>query len=161
MSILMAWYFPESYVEIRPAHLLFGRYLPLQCESCGKDLLFDVEGSEYKGNVVFAYSVDDSKRTYERAFVACKTPCDEQIRENLIAEKMRSAWYDIGDLMIPARFIDWILSILAAFRSGEATFSEEAFKDLSHLIATLSQRVLREMSAKDVERFNSLMRFGL
>lgn len=40
LNKLIMRYFPESYKRVKPLHKIYGKYLPLECDRCGADLLF-------------------------------------------------------------------------------------------------------------------------
>jgi Restriction endonuclease len=81
LADLIHRYFPASYVRLRPAHHIFGEYIPLPCKSCGEDLLLDSENR--KGRIiVFAYSKNSPNR-YDDVFTVCKGDCDRDRQASL------------------------------------------------------------------------------
>jgi len=149
-------YFPASYVRLRPAHHFYGEYIPLLCASCKQDLLLD--SNERKGrNVIFVYH-RDSPHMIEDVFTACKGYCD-RTREAALNEKgFYTQWEDLDDLLIPAEFMRHLIAWLNLFRDGRTSFRDESWEKLKKIWMSLSQRVLREMSVSDLDRFKDLVK---
>lgn len=165
-SELLMRYFPSSYKTIKPLHLVFDKYLPLECEGCHTDLLKRIYEDSFTGLIAFA-------QTYERVvekdeekniaivndvYWACKGECDLKI-ENYVYKKFKmiTTWDDIDDLVIPAHFIDWVLVIMNGIQSGQTKYNQKAYKKLKYFISAVSQKVMREMTEKERERFNTLL----
>jgi hypothetical protein len=172
-SELLRRYFPNSYKIVKPLHLVFDRYLPLHCKKCEKDLLIDIYNDNYNGLISFVYHHEiENKGTPEKKYIevtdavywACKD-CDYSIeRKIILVDKKGTGWEDIGDLVIPAFFIKWILSIMNGIERKISRFSPQAYSDLKYFIMAISQKVMREMTESEKQRFKSLLEldaFGL
>ncbi len=76
---------PESYKRTRPLHPLLGKYDPLSCEVCDKDLLEDLHRSDYQAVIVFDSTWDGkyTKRRVHSMFWVCKGTCDQTLSERI------------------------------------------------------------------------------
>jgi hypothetical protein len=155
-SSLMIRYMPNSYKKISPLRLVADEYIPLNCKHCGKDLLDTMYEKPYEGIVVFLVDdIDEEKPMYREVYWCCKGDCDRELRKDHVTQ-----WEDIGDLIIPIYFLDWIFSHFNGLRSGDNVFSDKAFGNLKLFIMAISQRILREMNEHEKERAHSLFQIG-
>ena len=108
---------------------LYDEYLALECESCGRDLLKELDGI-----IAFVrHSADDPVQRFEAIYWACKGKCDRKMEEYYAERKLFTAWEDIKDLTNPIEFIRWNMAILNRLHGGDQ-YSEGAFKALKHFI---------------------------
>jgi len=159
-------YFPISYKIVKPLHLIFDKYLPLHCKKCQKDLLKEIYEDGYNGLISFVFHHEkelnsDGKEVHveiiDSVYWACKE-CDYSIeRKVAIVDKKATGWEDIGDLVIPAFFIKWILSVMNGIEQKTSRYSPQAYKDLKYFIMAISQKVMREMTESEKNRFKSLL----
>lgn len=68
-------------------------------------------------------------------------------------------WEDIGDVINPAWFLDWVLTIMRLIKDGERVYSNEAYEKLRYIITALSQKTLRELTDTEKDRLRSLYAF--
>jgi Restriction endonuclease len=156
LADLIHRYFPASYVRLRPAHHIFGEYVPLPCASCKQDLLLD--SNERKGrNVIFVYH-RDPPHMIEDVFTACKGYCDRTREAELNERGFYTQWEDLDDLLIPAEFMRHLIAWLNVLRDGTTQFSDESWEKLKKILSGISQRVPREMTVTDSDRFQDLLR---
>jgi Restriction endonuclease len=156
LADLIHRYFPASYVRLRPAYHIFGEYIPLPCKSCGEDLLLDSENR--KGRIiVFVYSKNSPNR-YDDVFTVCKGDCDRDRKAFLKQRGLYTSWEDLDDLLIPAEFMRNLINYLNILREQRYQFSDESWEKLKQILRSLSQRVLREMTVTDSDRFQDLLR---
>ena len=151
-------YFPESVKHVRPLHKVLDEYLPIVCDVCGKDLLEALYREDYNGLVaqVVRHEKVTGTPTVEKMYFACKGKCDKQLDKACFEEFHEVAgWEDLSDLIIPAEFLRWIISTLNRMRDGEK-YTDDAFTKEKHLIMALSQKVFREMTERERERFQDL-----
>lgn len=160
-SDLLMRYFSESYKNIKPLHLITDNYLPLNCKSCGIDILQEMYKDQYHANYVQIYSngPNGSEHIHD-VFSVCKGPCDDARSRNL-KKGFYTNWKDIGDIIIPTKFIEWTLATLNLIRSGQNTYEEVAYKKEKEFIVTISQKVVREMTQEERTRVGTLKDYGL
>jgi hypothetical protein len=155
-------YFPESYREVRPIHLVTSEYLPLNCKRCGKELLEALFREEYTGLVLLArrISAEDPStdvRYIEEVSWACKGPCDRAMEDSYYARGLVTGWEDISDLVIPPFFMRWVLTLMNTIRAGDRVFSDVAYNQMKYFVLAVSQKVLRETTATEQSRFLELL----
>jgi len=163
-SKLMMRYFPDSYKCIRPLHNLFGKYEPLACAVCGKDLLEELYRKEYQAIIVVdqTYNKDYSKDFVHDFYWVCKGDCDRKISERIRSTpKHADRWEDISDLDIPLKYLSWLFAQMNSIRSGKTVYDDTAFEKLKHFIGAMAQRVFREMTELERERLTGLREFGI
>lgn len=163
-SRLLMRYFPKSHKEIAPIYKILDEYIPLECCVCGKDLLESMFTESYKGLVAYLerYDKSDEKYHVEEIYFACKGECDEKKRTQLFEKYQTVAgWKDLSDLIIPADFIKYIITTMNQLHSGRYIYSEQARKKEKELFIALSQKVLREMTDKERERFRDIVFYSL
>lgn len=161
-SKLLMQYFPISHKKLKPLHTIYNQYLPLNCEECKEDLLIKLYENSYSGLIALIENFnekipDDYVETVEDIYWACKGKCDNKISNKLKSRMRSSSWKDIGDLIIPAYFIKWLLSILNNLESNSINFSPEAYEKLKYFIMAVSQKVMRDMTEKETNEFNRLV----
>ena len=160
-SSLMRRFLPNNYVKINPIRLVYNKYIPLKCKSCGKDLLKSLNSEPYKGIVVFLEDTSDfDNPVFTDVYWCCKGDCDRKIRFHVESSKCYTRWEDISDLIIPVYYLDWIFTHFNNLRSGRNKYTEQSFEKLKEFILALSQRALREMSDEERERAYSLFSMG-
>lgn len=159
-SFLLMRYFPKSYKKLRPINNLHDKYLPLNCEICGKDLLKLLYENSESGNVVFVEDIpqndgiDISKPLYDYndIFWVCKKKCDSKLVKRLRSRNQYTRWDDIGDLVSPDYFLKSFLNKIENIRSGKLKFTDQAFEKFKYLYSALSQKTFRELTGKEKER---------
>ena len=165
-SELLLRYFPLSYKIVKPLHLVFDHYLPLECQYCHTDLLKKIYEDTFTGLIAFVYKSEtitneNGESIYvemnEDIYWACKGECDERIENRLRLKKKSTGWEDIDDLVIPAHYVKWVLVVMNGIEKGKAKYTPEAYKKLKYFIMALSQKVMREMTVKERERFKTLI----
>jgi hypothetical protein len=162
---LMIRYFPESYIQIKPLHKIFDKYLPLNCRSCGTDLLLKTFEEGDTGLIAFADKLEIIKQegceefrashVYE-LYWACKGPCDSSYDKELRERKIYSSWNNMDDLIIPRYFINWVILRIVEIESKSYIYEPEALEQLKYFIKAMSQKVMRTISEKEQERLNLL-----
>lgn len=159
-SDILMRYFPISYKQIKPLHLVTNKYIPLECKTCGIDILEEMYNNQYHANFVQIYSNENNTEHIHDVYWACKGRCDEIINRNLPEGKYTN-WQDIGDIIIPTKYIEWILSTINLIKSGITTYEEKAFKKEKGFIVAVSQKVVREMTQEEKDRIGTLKEYGL
>lgn len=133
------------------------KYEPLACPICGKDILTDPKRS----NVIFAYdrleNQEDDKELIRGFFWACKGECDRSLEQRLYdSHKLLTKWEDVSDLMIPTKYVKWMMAILNGLQSGRDQWDDEAFGNFKTFMIGLSQLVLRQQTDAEWARINVL-----
>jgi hypothetical protein len=149
---LLARYFPVSHARSRrdvdrPVDV-WGRYTPLSCVGCGKDLLT----TPRKAMVGFVKALDD-RRQYVDVYWACKGECDRHVQARY--PRMATGWRDVSDLMIPLIFMRFVMAMLNQMRQA-TVFSDVAFENVKTLILILSQVAMRNTSDEQREQIAHL-----
>lgn len=156
---LIQRFFPKSYISINsktPSNL-FSKYIPLKCSCCGKDLL-NIENFN-NANIVFIEDTANEelgKSKYVDIYFACKGTCDEKLQSHYYSLGYSNGWEDISDLIIPYKYLQWIIGILNGIYSNEVEYSEKAFDKLKDFIIAISQIVLKNQSEEDIRRITIL-----
>jgi hypothetical protein len=152
-SNLLMRYFPESYKSIKPLHVIFDKYYPLKCKSCGKDLLTEMYKKHYSGNIIMEAKYDtDGNYLIRDIYCVCKSlECD---RKDVVDddEGYHTLWEDLADACLPTWYLRWICTTLNNLRSGKYKYTDHAFDKEKELILTLGQKVLRDMTKEERER---------
>ncbi len=164
-SKLLMRYFPESYRTIKPLHIIFDQYIPLNCNKCDADLLKKIYEDSYSGLIAFVegnLEIEKNQISVEVVddiYWSCKGICDHKLSDQFkISLKKFTSWKDIGDLMIPAYFIKWVISIMNNLEDENIKFSPKAYEKLKYFIMAISQKVMREMTVKENEEFKHLLK---
>jgi hypothetical protein len=153
-------YFSKSYNNWinsghNPSNFL-PKYIPLKCEYCGKDLLSKEVINNFGGIIVFMENKNNNNRTKEKIYWAHKGNCNN-IVQSKYSDFIDSGWEDISDIIIPTRYVMWLIAILNAMQSGELVLSDKAYKELNDFIITVSQLVLRQQSKEEFNRMDYLI----
>lgn len=161
-SNILLRYFPESYKQIKPLHLVTDEYIPLKCQTCGKDILQEMFHNQYHANYVqiFSYEKEGAVEHIHDVYWACKGRCDDSINYNLPKGKY-SNWQDIGDIIIPTKYLEWMLATLNQNESGRTIYEKRAFKKEKEFIIAVSQKVVREMTQEEKDRMGTFKEYGL
>jgi hypothetical protein len=160
-SDILMRYFPESYKRVKPLHLLSENYIPLNCKVCGIDILQEMFKNQYHANFVQIHSFKDKGIEHiHDVYWACKGQCDDVIRLNLPKGKYTN-WQDIGDIVIPIKYVKWILDTINLIESGRNTYEPKALTKEKEFIIAISQKVVREMTQEEKDRVGTLDNYGL
>ncbi len=160
-SEILQRYFPSSYREVKPIQLVLSNYEPILCHTCGKDLLLSLYEEDYKANLVIAHRYEDGQSFVEDIYCVCKGECDRTVEAQFRDRGFSTGWQDISDLIIPAKFLSYVMSTLNNIRSGGYIYSDEAFEKEKQFIISLSQKVLRSTTQNEKDRIIELNKFGL
>lgn len=159
-SDLLIRYFTESYKNIKPLHLITSNYIPLKCKTCDVDILQEMFKDQYHANYVQVHSYNGSTEHIHDVYWACKGQCDDLRSRNLPAGQYTN-WQDIGDIIIPTKYVEWILATINLIKTGMSTYEEIAFKKEKEFIIAISQKVVREMTQEEKDRVGTLKEYGL
>ncbi len=157
-SHLLMRYFPESYKNVKPLHLVTDQYEPLVCKHCGKDLLMALYKSDYNANIiqVSKYEIESGKHYVKDFYCACKTKCDRLLRLDAEKSGLMTTWNDISDLVIPIEFLRFLFATMNRVRKGYDIYSDEAYKKKKQILISLSQKILRHTTEKEKRRYKEL-----
>jgi hypothetical protein len=158
-SQLLMRFFPVAYGRLKPLHAVTGKYQPLECRVCGRDLLDAIGLEGFVGLVAsIVRSADDGDDEEVVDFYwACKGNCDTRITYAGAARGLATRWEDISDLANPAWYLRWILTTLNELRAGGVAWSDQAHESHKQFLIALGQRVLRELTEEERKRFDKLM----
>lgn len=160
-SKLLIKYLPQQYKILYPPRDILGKYEPLNCAYCGKDLLTTSYEDPRKSIIVFIRNTEDpNKNIFTDVYWCCKGNCDRQLRKLKEDDNHRTGWDDIDDLMIPIYFLHWLFGVMNLLWNNDDKFTEEALSQIKKFIYILSQRVFRDMNEEERERANRLINLG-
>ncbi len=148
-------YFPR-YAQIhRPIVPISDDYLPLLCDSCGKDLLDSLFADNHPGVIVKLCRPKEAPEDIDSIhdiYVACKGECDERLQNTHCSNTGMSAasWVNLIDLVSPLRYLDYVLSIVENVADNRTIYSPTALEKELHLIRSFAQRTLREPIDEDI-----------
>ena len=151
-------YFPQSYARTRPLHLISDEYIPIKCDSCGKDLLTALYTEKYRGVVAEIEQLnEDGANEIVDIYFACKGECDKAL-DQIFSRKYNNvtAWYDLSDLAIPEEFLRRIIGTIDRLSIPDKGYSKDALDKKKRLIIAMSQKVLRESTTEDRCRTSQL-----
>jgi len=139
-SHLLMRYFPISYKQVKPLHLLGDVYEPLLCRACGKDLLMAMFQSEYSANIVQVFEWEKEKNInhIQDIYVCCKGKCDSSLESSVRAANLLSSWEDLTDLIIPINFIRYICAVMNRMRAGYDVYTDKAFENEKTILIALA-----------------------
>lgn len=148
-SDIIQRFFPVSYKkeltknQKNTPSILFGKYAPLKCEYCGKDLL--KEHLHDRGAIVVFWKNLDTNE-YVDIYTCCKGHCDRALTsaKRQTGVIIISQWEDISDWIIPSIFMQKEMALFNQLYSGKIKYREEVFEKLKQIILRLSQFSLRE-----------------
>lgn len=157
-SRLLLRFLPESYKKIKPRHLIFSDYIPVNCDYCGKDLIENHHEENYTGIVCNAEVInDDGPNKVVGVYFSCKGECDESLSDKYWREyKAITKWQDLSDIQIPIFYLKWIMGTLNELKFGRLDYTDEAFEKTKEVTLALAQIVMREMTEKEKERVHAL-----
>lgn len=161
-SNLLMRYFPKSYIKIKPLHLILDKYVPLNCKVCDKDILEEMYNEQYFANYVQVYSYENNINHIHDVYWACKGECDNRLNHHYRKnEKLYTNWEDIGDIVIPYKYLKWTIATLNQIESGNYVYDKTAFEKEKEFMIAMSQKTMREMTEEEKERVKTLQEFGI
>lgn len=146
-------YFPDSYRRWQASRgpvPLLGEVSPLNCMNCGTDLL-----TSNSAVIVYVEQRDDDKIHVRDIYWACKGVCDRELKA-LTPDRTATTWIELADLRIPIMFMKHICAWANNAQRGVYTFSDEAHSRRLDYLLALSQAVVRETSADQQRRIETL-----
>ena len=152
-------FFPKSYEKAshkkkkNEPSIIFGKYEPLLCEYCRKDILKE-HLHDNLAEVVLIENVDTGE--YVDAYVCCKGKCDKALLATKRPSGCINEWEDISDWIIPTIFMKKQMSIINQLQKGSAKYSASAIEKLKLIVLKLSQFALREEDEEQQERVKRL-----
>lgn len=150
LSGVLLQHLPKSHTKLRPIHLLLGRYEPLPCDVCGKDLLKVSTGSGSSGLILYAAPLATPGVGHvERVELVCRGECDRTMQDRLGRQKLFTGWGELSDFCNPLIFIRKLIGVVSGIRNGRNTFSDAAYDKLVRVYLAFSQRTLRQTSEED------------
>lgn len=159
-SKILMRYFPNSYANIAPLHLITKDYLPLECEVCGKDLLKTLKDEEYRSILaeVIWWGESQTEIHVEDIYWACKGSCDRRLEESYFQKfHAITQWIELSDLVIPIVYLNWLNSFFEKARQGRYIFSEKAIDKQNYAVLAIAQKAMREMTEKEFDRASTIM----
>jgi hypothetical protein len=156
LSGVLLQHLPVSHTSLRPIHPLLGKYLPLPCEICGKDLLKASVNEQTRGNIIFA-NKNDNLDVVENIHFACKGICDHALANQLNLRGFITGWDDISDYCNPLIFILRITGYINQMRTDPASYSKAGHEQIINFYLTMSQRTLRQTNAEDHQALKEAM----
>lgn len=157
LSGVLLQHLPNSHTSLRPIHPLLGKYEPLTCEVCNKDLLKESVWGTTRGNIIFATHQKDETSTVESVHFVCKGECDEKMEHFLQSRDFVIGWDDISDYCNPLIFIRRVTGYINQMRDAPTSYSKSAHDKLIEFYITMSQRTLRQTNDEDRDALKRVM----
>lgn len=158
LSGVLLQHLPISHTSLRPIHPLLGKYEPLPCEICRRDLLKSSLTGDTMGNIVFATRSDGNNASVvESVHLVCKAACDLTLQDTLGRIGLVTAWDDIFDYTNPLIFMRRMTGYINQMRTRPASYSKAAHDRLIDFYITVSQRTLRQSNAEDRQALRNVM----
>jgi len=155
-SEILQRYLPDSYKEVKPLQNVLETYTPINCEYCGKDLLFSMFEENYSANLIVVNERKDGKNHIEKIYCACKGKCDRILEDKYSKTGKLASWNDLSDLIIPEEFLRYLMAVLNRIKDGDDIYTNEAFEQQKEFIIALSQKVFRATTKSEKQRSNDL-----
>lgn len=149
LSGVLLQHLPQSHTLLRPIHPLLGRYQPLPCDVCGKDLLKASVTEANSANIIFATNMGTDASVVESIHFVCKGACDKRMDGIVNRRGLGSAWDDISDYCNPLIFIRRITGYTNQMRNAPNSYTKAAHDRLIDFYILMSQRTLRQTNADD------------
>ena len=153
LSGVLLQHLPASHTSLRPIHPLLGKYVPLECDVCGKDLLRRSIRNQKLSLISFAEKDDV---IHEVHFV-CKGPCDERISNGIYRRGFVQGWDDIDDYCNPLIYLRRLTGHMAALREDPKAYSDKAHARMVDLYLAVSQRALRQTNEEDRREYFDIL----
>lgn len=153
-------YFPRSFkvweeYNAGPANI-FDKYEPLRCKACGEDLL--AKEAEKPLTTLVAWVSEraayPSQRRHIDIYWACKGSCDAHLKNKY--HGYVNSWEDIGDIAIPAKYVEWNMALLNTIYSGRHQYEESAFEKIKEFSILVAQLTMRNQTEEQKERLRAL-----
>ena len=161
-SKILLRYLPESFKETKPLQLIVDEYEPIFCDACGKDLLMSLYENDFEAHFVKVKRMDNNQKIYiEDIYCACKGECDRILKREYGQRGLVTFYQEINDLIIPGKFLEFIISVLNNLRSGYVEYSNEAFEKEKKFLIALSQKVIRSSTTNEINRLHDLLKYRL
>jgi len=157
LSGVLLQHLPKSHTSLRPIHPLLGKYQPLTCDICNKDLLKESVWGTTRGNIIFATNHKDEASVVESIHFVCKGGCDKKMEQVLWSQGFISGWDDISDYCNPLIFIRRITGYINQMRDASTSYSRGAHEKLIEFYITMSQRAMRQSNVEDREDLRRIM----
>lgn len=152
-------YFPNSYKNIAPINIVFDKYIPLNCEYCGTDVLKKMY--EHESVAILAWFENDKHVIYD-IYVCCLGECDDKLRlKKRALYKDREMWVHIEHWTNPLLFVRKLFSQIISLNNKNFSYTDEALNKFWGIVSSLSQKVLRETSKSEHEKYKKYAEYGL
>lgn len=149
LSGVLLQHLPASHTALRPIHPLLGKYMPLECEICGKDLLKQSVRNGKLGLISFA----TKDEVVHSVHFVCKGECDRKLSTRLTRLGYVDGWDDIDDYCNPLIFFRRLTGYMAELRNNPTAYSDKAHSSMVDLYLAVSQRTLRQTNDEDREEY--------
>ena len=153
-------FFPKSFKEWerespKPAKIFDGDP-SLKCHVCNSEFL----ENEKHGIIVFWEGIDKAYKSTDRIEYikwVCKGRCDQVMKNKItmLNPNVIDRWEDIPDVVIPTKYIQWVMSILNQQNKG-VVYSDEAFDNLKTFMIRVFPHVSRHLTSDEKERIKLL-----
>lgn len=162
MQGIIKRFFPLSAEQIfsRKPKMIFKDFKSLNCEICGKDILWQNMETIPDGIFVLGEAYDEPNK-YVRACCVCRGNCDFILQRRLHALGIGNGWNDLKDLSIPAEYMRFVFAWLNNLRLGRITITDEAWEFTKHFLMAMGQVVMREQSKEEQARYYDLLETGI
>jgi hypothetical protein len=129
---------------------LFDNYEPLKCKECGKDLLEEGQGIV---RLVEPLSSSGSERRIAAVYAACTGICDQVVRSVYRDMGYGTTHEDLEDLIHPHGFLRWDMALMNQLYTKREDYSPEAFETLKEITLKISQKVFRQPTTEERDKY--------
>ena len=157
LSGVLLQHLPASHTSLRPIHPLLGKYEPLCCEICDKDLLKESVKGKALGMIIFANEQRDEATVVKSIHFVCKGHCDQKMEASLARRDLATSWDDISGYCNPLIFIRRLTGYVNQMREAPSSYSKAAHDRMIEFYIALSQRTLRQTNGEDREGLKRAM----
>lgn len=121
---------------------------PLPCCRCGEDVF----QAPVLANVEWAYRWENG--------VSQITSIRWRHKKCHIGNRGWGGWEEIGDLLNPYVFLDFVMTTMNGLQTGAHTFTPEAYEDMKTILLACGARVVRPMTDEHNDRVKELSEFS-
>ena len=147
---LIERFFPESFLKWRTenperAKLFKNGEFELKCMYCDEDL---IRNNSVKGNYYLIADLSDFKNIVEVRW-SCNGECDDRLNKRNHQKNLTELWDHIEYKATPITYLMFVMEIINKMQNKSYVFSDDAFKNIRHLICAIYPLVSRNMTTKE------------
>ncbi len=147
---LVERFFPQSFLQWRTenpekAKLFKDGEFELKCMCCNENL---IKNNSVTGNYYLIVNLDNSNNVVDVRW-SCNGKCDDYLNKGNHKKNLTEFWDHIECKATPVTYLMFIMEILNKIQNKSYVFSDDAFKNIRHLICAIYPLVARNMTTKE------------